>query len=255
MNALPRPRRSSPVAALPARGSRTRASRSASSSPCRGRHLGYLARAIDAYHHGLGPAGHRGKPHRRNGNVGADFVASRRPDGYTMLLSDVGALSINPSVYADMPFDRRRTSRRSSWCRIAACAGGASVVPVANVKELIAYAKANPGRLNSPIREPAARRTSRASNRGADRRAVGLYPLQGRLGGGHGRDAGNATCSSRMSHLSVGERRPAEGARRVEPRSAWLRSRAAHRGRDSSRLSKPAPIRACSRRPAHPVRS
>ena len=40
-----------------------------------------------------------------NGNVGADFVAKSPPDGYTMLLSDVGALSINPSVYTNMPFD------------------------------------------------------------------------------------------------------------------------------------------------------
>src|SRR3989441_8526447 len=43
-----------------------------------------------------------------NGNVGADFVAKSAPDGYTMLLSDVGALSINPSVYTDMPFDPAR---------------------------------------------------------------------------------------------------------------------------------------------------
>src|SRR5439155_1916570 len=40
-----------------------------------------------------------------NGNVGADDVAKSAPDGATMLLSDVGALSINPSVYASMPFD------------------------------------------------------------------------------------------------------------------------------------------------------
>ena len=40
-----------------------------------------------------------------NGNVGADFVAKSAPDGYTFLLSDVGALAINPSVYANMPFD------------------------------------------------------------------------------------------------------------------------------------------------------
>src|SRR3989441_8953373 len=43
-----------------------------------------------------------------NGNVGADYVAKSAPDGYTMLLSDVGALSINPSVYTDMPFDPAR---------------------------------------------------------------------------------------------------------------------------------------------------
>src|SRR5882724_3774342 len=40
-----------------------------------------------------------------NGNVGADFVAKSAPDGTTLLLSDVGALAINPSVYASMPFD------------------------------------------------------------------------------------------------------------------------------------------------------
>src|SRR5712692_6514887 len=40
-----------------------------------------------------------------NGNVGADYVAKSAPDGTTMLLSDVGALSINQSVYKDMHFD------------------------------------------------------------------------------------------------------------------------------------------------------
>src|SRR6266581_166853 len=40
-----------------------------------------------------------------NGNVGADYVAKSPPDGTTLLLSDVGALSINPSVYTSVPFD------------------------------------------------------------------------------------------------------------------------------------------------------
>src|SRR5206468_12271630 len=40
-----------------------------------------------------------------NGNVGADYVAKSAPDGATLLLSDVGALAINPSVYTNMPFD------------------------------------------------------------------------------------------------------------------------------------------------------
>jgi tripartite-type tricarboxylate transporter receptor subunit TctC len=52
-----------------------------------------------------------------NGNVGADFVAKSAPDGYTFLLSDVGALAINPSVYPDMPFDPAKDFSRSSWCR------------------------------------------------------------------------------------------------------------------------------------------
>ncbi len=40
-----------------------------------------------------------------NGNLGADFVAKSAPDGYTMLLCDVGALAISPSVYTRLSFD------------------------------------------------------------------------------------------------------------------------------------------------------
>jgi tripartite-type tricarboxylate transporter receptor subunit TctC len=40
-----------------------------------------------------------------NGNTGTDFVAKSPPDGYTILLCDVGALAITASVYAKLPFD------------------------------------------------------------------------------------------------------------------------------------------------------
>lgn len=40
-----------------------------------------------------------------NGNVGADFVAKSAPDGHTLLLCDVGALAITPSIYPRLPFD------------------------------------------------------------------------------------------------------------------------------------------------------
>jgi tripartite-type tricarboxylate transporter receptor subunit TctC len=40
-----------------------------------------------------------------NGNLGADFVAKSPPDGYTLLLADIGALAISPSVYPTLPFD------------------------------------------------------------------------------------------------------------------------------------------------------
>jgi len=84
-----------------------------------------------------------------NGNVGADFVAKSAPDGYTMLLSDVGALSINPSVYPDMPFDPAKDF--SPIVMVSYSPHVLAVhpsVPVASVKELIAYAKANPGKMN-----------------------------------------------------------------------------------------------------------
>jgi tripartite-type tricarboxylate transporter receptor subunit TctC len=84
-----------------------------------------------------------------NGNVGADFVAKSAPDGTTLLLSDVGALSINPSVYPSMPFDPARDF--SPIVMVSYSPHVLAVhpsVPVSNVKELIAYAKANPGKMN-----------------------------------------------------------------------------------------------------------
>ncbi len=46
-----------------------------------------------------------------NGNLGADAVAKSAPDGYTLLLCDVGALAISPSVYTKLPFDPSRDLR------------------------------------------------------------------------------------------------------------------------------------------------
>src|SRR5260221_6096700 len=40
-----------------------------------------------------------------NGNVGADFVAKNAPDGYTLLLTDLGGLVISASVYPQLPFN------------------------------------------------------------------------------------------------------------------------------------------------------
>ena len=46
-----------------------------------------------------------------NGNLGADYVAKAEPDGYTMLLCDVGALAISPSVYTKLSFDPSKDLR------------------------------------------------------------------------------------------------------------------------------------------------
>ena len=84
-----------------------------------------------------------------NGNVGADYVAKSVPDGTTVLLSDVGALAINPSVYLDMPFDPAKDF--SPIVMVSYSPHVLAVhpsVPVGSVKELIAYARANPGKLN-----------------------------------------------------------------------------------------------------------
>ena len=46
-----------------------------------------------------------------NGNLGADAVAKAAPDGYTLLLCDVGALAISPSVYTRLQFDPSKDLR------------------------------------------------------------------------------------------------------------------------------------------------
>jgi tripartite-type tricarboxylate transporter receptor subunit TctC len=87
-----------------------------------------------------------------NGNVGADFVAKSAPDGYTMLLADIGALCISPSVFPQLPFDPTRDF--SPIVMVSYSPHVLAVhpsVPVNSVQELISYAKANPGKLNFAI--------------------------------------------------------------------------------------------------------
>ena len=87
-----------------------------------------------------------------NGNVGADHVAKSAPDGYTMLLADIGALCISPSVFPHLPFDP--TKDFSPVVMVSYSPHVLAVhpsVPVNSVKELIDYAKANPGKLNFAI--------------------------------------------------------------------------------------------------------
>ena len=87
-----------------------------------------------------------------NGNVGADFVAKSTPDGYTLLLTDLGGLVISASVYSQLPFNPSK-----DFTPVAMVSYSPHVlavhpsVPVKNVKELIQHAKANPGTLNFAV--------------------------------------------------------------------------------------------------------
>src|SRR4051812_45992467 len=87
-----------------------------------------------------------------NGNVGADFVAKSPPDGYTLLLTDVGGLVISASVYPHLPFNPSKDF--SPVVMVAYSPHVLAVHPsvkATNVKELIALAKANPGKLNFAV--------------------------------------------------------------------------------------------------------
>jgi len=81
-------------------------------------------------------------------NIGADAVAKSPPDGYTVLLSPAG-LAISPAMYRKLPFDAAKdfqpvSQLMSSWLILVT----ARKVPAKSVRELLALAKANPGRLN-----------------------------------------------------------------------------------------------------------
>ena len=84
-----------------------------------------------------------------DGNVGASIAAKADPDGYTLVLLDTGALTMSPSLYPKLTYD---PAKDFAPITMIVFSPHALVVhpslPVKTVKELIAYDKANPGKLN-----------------------------------------------------------------------------------------------------------
>src|SRR5947209_15196685 len=83
------------------------------------------------------------------GTAATDFVAKSPPDGYTMLMSINGPLAFGPHLYAKLPYDPQKDLApviiTSSQPNVLAVTAN---LPVKSVVELVAYAKANPGKLN-----------------------------------------------------------------------------------------------------------
>ncbi|MEO5845661.1 MAG: tripartite tricarboxylate transporter substrate binding protein [Caldimonas sp.] len=87
------------------------------------------------------------------GNLGADLVAKSPPDGYTLLMGTVGTQSINPALYPKMPYDAVK-----DFVPITLVAGVPNVLVmnpakaaafgITDVRSLIGYARAHPGKLN-----------------------------------------------------------------------------------------------------------
>ena len=83
------------------------------------------------------------------GNIGAEYVANARPDGYTILFGTSGPLAINVSLYKNQQYDPQKSF--APIIRIGHLPNILTVhpsVPVHNVQELIAYAKKNPDKLS-----------------------------------------------------------------------------------------------------------
>jgi len=83
------------------------------------------------------------------GNIGAEIVAKAPADGYTVVMGTVGTHSINGALYSKMPYDMVK-----DFAPVTLIASTPNLLvvnpalPVKNVQELIAYGKANPGKLS-----------------------------------------------------------------------------------------------------------
>ncbi len=82
-------------------------------------------------------------------NVGADYVAKSPADGYTLLLLDVSTLTMGPSLYPKLSYNPRRDFAPVTMIVFSPHALTVNAaLPVQGVQELIAWSKANPGKLN-----------------------------------------------------------------------------------------------------------
>jgi tripartite-type tricarboxylate transporter receptor subunit TctC len=83
------------------------------------------------------------------GNIGVEVAARASPDGYTILLGNVGTMSINPGLYTSFPI--KPVTDFIAVVQVVDVPGSLVAhpsLPANSVKELIEYAKANPGKLN-----------------------------------------------------------------------------------------------------------
>lgn len=83
------------------------------------------------------------------GNIGVEIAARATPDGYNLLLGNIGTMAVNPSIFPNFPIKPLRDLIGVTL--VADIPGALAVnasVPVATVKEFIDYAKARPGQLN-----------------------------------------------------------------------------------------------------------
>jgi tripartite-type tricarboxylate transporter receptor subunit TctC len=81
------------------------------------------------------------------GNIAMAATARAAPDGYTILLTDP-ALVTNPTLQSDAPYDLKALQAVSIVGSSPAIIVASPTLPVKTLPELIAYAKANPGKLN-----------------------------------------------------------------------------------------------------------
>jgi tripartite-type tricarboxylate transporter receptor subunit TctC len=108
--------------------------------------------------------GHLGQPvHVANqpgaiGTSGTRSVAEGTPDGYTMTVSNTGTHAAAPSLFRNLPYDPVESfTHIGTFGRVSWVLQVRADLPVSNLAEFVAYAKANPGKLTMPYYSASAR--------------------------------------------------------------------------------------------------
>ncbi len=82
------------------------------------------------------------------GSIGSEAAAKAAPDGYTLVMGQLGPLAVSPAIYRNLPYDPVKSFAPVSLMAIVPSVLVVNPqVPAASAAELIAYARANPGKL------------------------------------------------------------------------------------------------------------
>ena len=82
------------------------------------------------------------------GSIGSEAAAKAAPDGYTLVMGQLGPLAVSPAIYKNLPYDPVKSFAPVSLMAIVPSVLVVNPqVPAASAVELIAYARANPGKL------------------------------------------------------------------------------------------------------------
>src|SRR5437762_1716740 len=84
-----------------------------------------------------------------NGAIGADAVAKSPADGYTFLVTSGGAMTVDPFIYSNLPYDTQKDlAPVASLAIVRVFLMVHPSVPAKNLNDFVAYARANPGKLS-----------------------------------------------------------------------------------------------------------
>ncbi|HEY4066423.1 MAG TPA: tripartite tricarboxylate transporter substrate binding protein [Burkholderiaceae bacterium] len=106
----------------------------------------FVARGVAAELHGSEVVENRPGA---NGIVGTNFVARAKPDGYTVLMGNGASHGIDPTLYPEIPYDALKDFQGVSMvASVPLVLLANAALPANNLKELIAYGNAHPGKLS-----------------------------------------------------------------------------------------------------------